>query len=67
MAQRAMVFSPRAHINAHNSAANIITMFVSKFSRLMNESLVLFSYDGGMLISVSRKRRFMVSVLCVKI
>jgi hypothetical protein len=61
IAQRAMVFNPRAQINAHKSAANIITMFVSKFSTLMNESFVLLLlYDGGILTSVSRKRRFMV-------
>jgi hypothetical protein len=56
-AHRAMEFNPSAHINAHKSAAKIITMLVSKLASFMNESCVLLPYDGGMLSSMSRNRR----------
>lgn len=56
-AHRTIEFNPRAQISAQSNAARIITMFVSKLASLLYEFRVLLPFDGGAVVSGSRRRR----------
>lgn len=57
-AHRTIEFSPSAQIKAQSNAARIITMFVSKFASLVYEFRALLPFDGGAVVSASRRRRW---------